>query len=266
MNLLKRELAPITQEAWAQIEEQAARVLKSLLTVRKFADLRGPYGPDFGGVSLGRLEKVEAGKRGMPDFGIRKVQPLMELRVPFRLDIWELDNAARGAGDIDLSHLEEAARKLAAFEETVLYAGAPEAGIAPLTESSTQEKVEYDDNPETFLKAVAQGVTQLRSSAVEGPYALVVDSPIWTYLSSSVQGRPLRHHLEYILQGPVLMSTFTEKPYLVSMRGGDLELILGQDIAIGYQNREGQSVELFFTESFTYRLLDPSVVLFFAPK
>lgn len=266
MNLLKRELAPITSKAWEQIDEQASRVLRSLLTVRKFADLRGPYGADYGGVSLGRLKQVSGGKRGTQEYGVRAVQPLIEVRIPFHLDSWELDNAARGAGDIDLAPMEEAARKLAAFEETVLYGGAPEAGIVPLTESSTQEKVEYDDNPETFLKAVAQGVTQLRSSAVEGPYALVVDSPIWTYLSSSVQGRPLRHHLEYILQGPVLMSTFTEQPYLVSMRGGDLELILGQDIGIGYQDRDGRSVELFFTESFTYRLLDPSVVLFFAPR
>lgn len=266
MNLLKRDIAPITGEAWNEIDSQATRLLTSLLTVRKFADLRGPYGPDFGGVSLGRVERVDAGKRGIQEFGVRRVQPLMEVRIPFHLDLWELDNASRGAADIDLSPMEEAARKLAAFEESVLYSGAPEAGIAPLAECTTQEAVEYDDKPETFLRAVAQGVTQLRASAVKGPYALVVNQPMWTYLSSSVQGRPLRHHLEYILQGPVLMSTFTETPYLVSMRGGDLELILGQDIAIGYQNREGQKVELFFTESFTYRLLDSDALLFFKAK
>ncbi|MFP4300583.1 MAG: family 1 encapsulin nanocompartment shell protein [Spirochaetaceae bacterium] len=266
MNLLKRELAPITDIAWKEIDEQASRVLRSLLTVRKFADLLGPYGPDFGGVARGRLETVDGKKRGLPDFGIHKVQPLMEVRVPFELDLWELDNASRGARDIDLTNMEEAARKVAAFEELILYNGAPEAGLTPLSEMVTQEAVQYDENPETFLKAVAQGVTQLRSSAVEGPYALIVDEPMWTYLSSSVQGRPLRHHLEYIMQGPVLLSTFTETPYLVSMRGGDLELVLGQDIAIGYHAHDTKKVQLFFTESCTYRILDPGVLLFFTVR
>ncbi len=266
MNLLKRELAPITDSAWTEIDEQANRVLRSLLTVRKFADLRGPMGPDFGGVARGRLETVSGKKQGLPDYGVHKVQPLLEVRVPFELDIWELDNAARGAGDVDLSNMEEAARKIAAFEELVFYNGAPEAGLSPLSELVTQEPVQYNENPETFLKAVAQGVTQLRSSAVEGPYALIVDEPMWTYLSSSVQGRPLRHHLEYIMQGPVLLSTFTEAPYLVSMRGGDLELVLGQDIAIGYHAHDTKKVQLFFTESFTYRFLDPAILLFFTVR
>ena len=128
MNLLKRELAPITGSAWREIDEQANRVLRSLLTVRKFADLRGPFGPEFGGVAKGRLETVDGKKRGMPDFGVHNVQPLVEVRVPFELDLWELDNVARGAEDVDLSNLEEAARKVAAFEEVLLYAGATEAG------------------------------------------------------------------------------------------------------------------------------------------
>lgn len=266
MTLLKRELAPITEEAWEEIDTQATRVLKSLLTVRRFADLKGPYGGDFAGVADGRLEVVSGDKRGLPDYGVHKLHPLVEVRVPFELDVWELDNASRGAADIDLSNLEEGAKKIAAFEELILYNGAPEAAIPPLPKAVDQKRVSYDDNPETFLKAVAQGVTQLRSSAVEGPYALVVDQPMWTYLSSSVQSRPLRHHLEYILQGPVLMSSFVETPYLVSMRGGDLELVLGQDIAIGYHQHDTKKVHLYFVESFTYRLLDPLAALFFDPK
>lgn len=266
MDLLKRELAPITDEAWQEIDTQAKRVLTNLLTVRKFADVKGPYGPEFAGVANGRIEVVSGKERGAPDYGVHKLQPLIEVRLPFELDVWELDNASRGAGDIDLSPVEEAARKVAAFEETILYNGSPEAGIPPLAEAVAQEPVRYDDDPETFLKAVAQGITQLRGSAVEGPYALVVDQPIWTYLSSSVQGRPLRHHLEYILGGPVLMSAFADAPYLISMRGGDLELVVGQDIGVGYQKHDTTKVVLYFTESFTYRLLDPAVALFFKPE
>lgn len=266
MNLLKRELAPITDTAWEEINRQAKRVLRTLLTVRKFADILGPYGPQYGAVPAGRLELVEGAGKDAPRYGIHKVHPLIEVRVPFDLNIWELDNAERGADDIDLSNMEAAAAKIAGFEERILYEGSKEAEIPALPAASSQRPVDYDQNPASFLKAVAEGVTQLRSSAVEGPYALVVDKPMWAYLSSSVQGRPLRHHLEYIMGGPVLLSTFTENCYLVSMRGGDLELVIGQDIAIGYKGHDSERVELYFTESFTYRLLDTSAALFFEGK
>jgi uncharacterized linocin/CFP29 family protein len=43
------------------------------------------------------------------------------------------------------------------------------------------------------------------------------------------------------------------------MRGGDLELILGQDFSIGYEHHDHQNVKLYITETFTFRILDPSV-------
>jgi len=41
MNLLKRELAPLTPEAWTQIDEEAKRVLALHLAGRKFVDFSG---------------------------------------------------------------------------------------------------------------------------------------------------------------------------------------------------------------------------------
>jgi uncharacterized linocin/CFP29 family protein len=49
--------------------------------------------------------------------------------------------------------------------------------------------------------------------------------------------------------------------FLISLRGGDLELTLGQDFSIGYEAHDGKTVRLFLTESFTFRVLDPSVIL-----
>jgi uncharacterized linocin/CFP29 family protein len=44
MNNLHRELAPISDAAWAQIEEEAARTLKRYLAGRRVVDVRGPLG------------------------------------------------------------------------------------------------------------------------------------------------------------------------------------------------------------------------------
>ena len=55
MDILKRELAPIPMEAWAEIDEQATRSLKAMLSGRKVLDVTGPMGTDFPGVPEGRL-------------------------------------------------------------------------------------------------------------------------------------------------------------------------------------------------------------------
>ncbi|MFZ0297094.1 MAG: family 1 encapsulin nanocompartment shell protein, partial [Candidatus Sulfotelmatobacter sp.] len=44
MNNLHRELAPISDSAWAQIEEETSRTFKRYLAGRRVVDLQGPAG------------------------------------------------------------------------------------------------------------------------------------------------------------------------------------------------------------------------------
>ena len=44
---------------------------------------------------------------------------------------------------------------------------------------------------------------------------------------------------------------------LLSVRGGDYELTVGQDLSIGYADHDRHTVELYLTESFTFRVLEP---------
>ena len=44
MNNLHRELAPISDAAWAQIEEETSRTLKRYLAGRRVVDVQGPEG------------------------------------------------------------------------------------------------------------------------------------------------------------------------------------------------------------------------------
>ena len=59
MDLLKRQLAPITTEAWEQIDEEARRVLKLHLAGRKLVDFVGPLGWQAGAVNTGRLKHIQ---------------------------------------------------------------------------------------------------------------------------------------------------------------------------------------------------------------
>ena len=50
MNNLHRELAPISDAAWADIEQEASRTLKRHLAARRVVDVVGPKGLDFSAV------------------------------------------------------------------------------------------------------------------------------------------------------------------------------------------------------------------------
>ena len=134
MDILKKEMAPITDEAWKEITDQTQRVLKNYLTARKFVDIEGPFGLEYGAVSTGRLTITGSKRKDGVNYGIREVKPLIEVRKLFEVDRWELDNINRGAKDIDLEPLEKAAKQVASFEENVIYKGLKTAGIKGLEE------------------------------------------------------------------------------------------------------------------------------------
>ena len=64
-----------------------------------------------------------------------------------------------------------------------------------------------------------------------------------------------------MLGGGLIASTHLKSPVLVSARGGDFEMSLGQDIAIGYSAHSTRTVSLYFTESFTFRVFEPRAVV-----
>ncbi len=49
---------------------------------------------------------------------------------------------------------------------------------------------------------------------------------------------------------------------LLSVRRGDFALTVGQDLSIGYAFHEKHKVELYLTESFTFRVLEPAAAVY----
>jgi uncharacterized linocin/CFP29 family protein len=268
MDILKRDLAPITLEAWAEIDNQASRSLTALLSGRKVVDVTGPMGNDFPGVPEGRLSYPKKQPEEGLTYGIYRVHHLVETRVPFELDIKELDNVVRGAKDIDLSKLEAAAKKIALFEERAVYHGLEEANIQGLQICADGGCPSLGKKPEELLEAIAEGITMFTERSIEGPYSFVAGPKLWSRLSAHYQGYPVKMQAENILGGTVVLSPYlsgehAEEGFLVSTRGGDFELILGQDLAVGYETHTPEKVSLYFTESFTFRILEPEAVIFY---
>ncbi|HDP93831.1 MAG TPA: bacteriocin, partial [Candidatus Aminicenantes bacterium] len=48
---------------------------------------------------------------------------------------------------------------------------------------------------------------------------------------------------------------------VLSGRGGDFQLTVGQDLSVGYKSDQREMVHLFITESFTFQVLDPAAAV-----
>src|ERR1700732_940203 len=171
MNNLHRELAPISDQAWAQIEEEASRTLKRHLAARRVVDVLGPRGLELSAVGTGHLHQIQAPGDGI-QAAQREAKALVELRVPFELTRQAIDDVERGATDSDWSQVKEAARKIAFAEDRSVFDGYAAAGDAGIREGSSNPGVVLPSNVKGYPGAVAQAVSQLRLAGVNGPYAL----------------------------------------------------------------------------------------------
>ena len=260
-DLLKRSLAPITDEAWKEIDAQAARILKGNLSARGLVDFSGPHGWNAAAVNTGHVKWTNAEKGKGTLWGIREALPLVEVRVPFTLKLSELDEVPRGAKNPDLAALITAARKMASFEEKALYHGMPEAGIQGLAEVSTHKPIELTKDVNRFAEAVEAAVLAIEKSGIGGPYALVLGTePYRMLMVGDPATYPARKRVEPITGGPA-WSPALSGGVVLSKRGGDFELTVGQDIAIGYAGHDRETADLYFTESFTFRVLEPAAAV-----
>ncbi len=113
MNHLLRELAPVGDNAWQEIEAEATRSITHFLAGRRLVDFDGPLGWDHSAVDLGRVEVSTDQPFSDVRSSRRRVMPLIELRATFSLSRAELDSAERGASDIDLDPVIGASRAIA---------------------------------------------------------------------------------------------------------------------------------------------------------
>lgn len=266
MNNLHRDLAPISDAAWAQIEEEASRTLKRHLAARRVVDVPEPKGAAFAAVGTGHQRSIEAPADGI-QAAQRDAKPLIELRVPFELSRQQIDDVERGAADSDWSPVKEAARKIAFTEDRAVFDGYAAAGIRGIRQGSSNPAIVLPSNVKGYSDAVARAVGQLRLAGCNGPYALVLGADAYTAASGgSDDGYPVFHHIERIVDGGIVWAPAITGGLVLTTRGGDFELDIGQDISIGYTSHSATTVELYFQETFTFRLLTTEACVALDPQ
>jgi len=255
MNNLHRELAPISDGAWEQIGEEASRTLKRHLAARRVVDVDGPKGLDFSAVGTGHLRQIATPGDGI-QAAQREAKALIELRVPFELTRRAIDDVERGAMDSDWSPLKDAARKIAFAEDRAVFDGYAAAGIEGVRQGLSNPALTLPPDVKSYPGTVAQAVSQLRLAGVNGPYALVLGAgPYAAIGGGSEDGYPVLQHIQRLIDGEIVWAPAIEGGLILTTRGGDFELSIGQDISIGYLGHSETAVRLYLQETFTFLLL-----------
>ncbi len=262
-DLLKRDLAPVTPDALEAVDAEAARVLKLNLAGRRLVDFRGPHGWQLAAVNTGRLEPITGGAPAEVQLSLRRAQPLVELRVPMRLALAELDAVPRGATDPDLGAVVTAAEQAAHAEDSAIFNGLAAAGIKGIIPASPHAPHKLPADVRELPNAILAARETLRQAGISGPYALALAAPIYAQvLAAAEDGYPLAKRItQQVLDGPLVRAPAIQGGVLLSMRGGDYELHVGQDLSVGYAFHDRQNIELFITESFTFRTIEPAAAV-----
>jgi uncharacterized linocin/CFP29 family protein len=263
MNNLHRELAPISDAAWSQIEDETTRTLKRYLAGRRIVDVPAPGGVALPAVATGHLVSITA-----PADGIlanrRQVKPLVELRVPFELSRQTIDDVERGSEDADWQPAKDASMKLAFAEDRAIFNGYGDADIQGIREGTSNPVLALPPDVRDYPDAVAQALSQLRLVGVNGPYSVAFGAKEYTALAETRDhGYPVLEHVKHIVDGSLIWAPAIDGAFVLTTRGGDFELNIGQDVSIGYLSQTDSAVRLYLQETFTFRVLtsEASVVL-----
>jgi uncharacterized linocin/CFP29 family protein len=263
MNHLFRHLAPISEKAWSEIETEASGALKNFLGARRLVDFTGPLGWDTSAIALGTIETLKGGPVDGVEGAVRQVQPYVELRSRFGLARSELDAVDRGHTSPDLQPVVDAARRAALAEDKAVFHWFTAGGMTGIVEGSPHDPVELGDRFAEYPRWAAMAVARLRDAGVEGPYGIGLGPRCYAGILETTEdgGYPILERLHLILGGPVVYAPAVDGAVVVSMRGGDFELSCGQDLSIGYDRADADTVSLYLEESLAFHAHSPEAAV-----
>ena len=95
---------------------------------------------------------------------------------------------------------------------------------------------------------------------------MLLGADAYTGLSeTSDHGYPVLEHVKRLVDGEIIWAPAIAGAFVLTTRGGDFGLHIGQDVSIGYLSHTDAVVRLYLQETFTFLLLTTEAAVALAP-
>jgi uncharacterized linocin/CFP29 family protein len=169
--------------------------------------------------------------------------------------------------DSDWQPLKDAAKRIAFAEDRIIFEGYTAAGIRSIRQGTSNPVKNLPSDVTHYPDAIAEALNQLRLAGVNGPYSVVMGADAYTALSeASDHGYPVIQHIHRLVNEEIIFASALAGAFILTTRGGDFELHIGQDISIGYLNHSDAIVRLYLQESLTFLLLTTEAAVALTPS
>lgn len=102
---------------------------------------------------------------------------------------------------------------------------------------------------------------------MNGPYSVLLGAEEYTALAETRDhGYPILEHVKRIVDGNLIWAPAIGGAFVVTTRGGDFELNIGQDVSIGYLSHSGSTVQLYLQETFVFRVFTTEAAVALSPS
>jgi uncharacterized linocin/CFP29 family protein len=141
-------------------------------------------------------------------------------------------------------------------EDGAVFEGYEAAGIVGIHQGSSNPKVPLPPDVRGYPDAVAQALTQLKLAGVNGPYSVLLGANAFTAVAGTRDhGYPVLEHVKRLVDDKIVWAPAIGGAVVLTTRGGDFDLRIGQDVSVGYFNHTDTAVRLYLQETFTFLLL-----------
>jgi uncharacterized linocin/CFP29 family protein len=260
MDILRREIAPLSGEVLKQIDEAVAGMARRTMAARTVATFEGPRGWNQVAVALGTVTPHKT-REGQAVVSLPDVVLLAEIRAAFTVTWGTIEAVERGAPALDATGAEIAAREVALAEDRLAFYGEP-GGKGFLTHGDSPRQPCGDWSvPSQVVTDLLKAVERLDTSGIPGPYeAILAPARYYAYLRAADDGYPASRHLRDVLVGVHRSAVVKDAGALFSTRGGDFVLTVGGDLSVGYRAHDQGGVHLFCVETVAAQVVGPDAV------
>src|SRR6202012_4013019 len=96
--------------------------------------------------------------------------------------------------------------------------------------------------------------------------SVLLGADAYTALAENVDnGYPVLEHVKKLVNDEIIWGPALSGAFVLTTRGGDFALLLGQDVSIGYLSHTYTTVRLYLQETFTFLLLTTEAVVALTP-